>query len=415
MPPTKYPGIDVRTGPRGTTYRARVRRAGVSHTRTFPTLHAALTWQAQMLDGATDPTAPPMQPPPPPTADSLPTPRRRKAVAPAPPTITALAQQLCRGMVVGTIRNRNGGPYKPSVVRKYEGTLRIDVLPRIGDEPVTAIQRGQLQRMVDELAVERSPEHARKALVAMRVLMRLADRDGLIDNDPCRGVRAPADPEPMRAARVLEPHEITAIIDAADQDDLRLGRSLGGPLLALLAFTGLRLGEALALPWGPEGVDLENRCLHVLRAVDRVRGLDGRFPFIPPKTRSSRRTVPIGADLTRRLVAHRARSRTPQDGELVFTELGQPLIPNSQPRRAFQRAVRDAGIHEPFPKLHDLRHAYASALLAAGLTVHAVAQLLGHSSPQLVMARYGHAYRTEVLSAADRLDALMAERGSRAA
>lgn len=253
MPPTKYPGIDVRTGPRGTTYRARVRRAGVSQTRTFPTLHAALTWQAQMLDGATDPTAPPMQPPPPPTADSSPTPRRRKAVAPAPPRITPLAQQLCRGMVAGTIRNRNGGPYKPSVVRKCESTLRIDVLPRIGDEPVTAIQRGQLQRMVDELAVERSPEHARKALVAMRVLMRLADRDGLIDNDPCRGVRAPADPEPMRAARVLEPHEITAIIDAADQDDMRLGRSLGGPLLALLAFTGLRLGEALALPWGPRG------------------------------------------------------------------------------------------------------------------------------------------------------------------
>ncbi|MCC6832768.1 MAG: site-specific integrase [Thermoleophilia bacterium] len=300
-------------------------------------------------------------------------------------------------------------------MRKYESTLRIDVLPRIGHEPVTAIQRGQLQRMVDELAVERSAEHARKALVAMRVLMRLADRDGLIDNDPCRGVRAPADPEPMRAARVLEPHEITAIIDAADQDDLRLGRSLGGPLLALLAFTGLRLGEALALPWGPEGVDLENRCLHVLRAMDRVRGLDGRFPFIPPKTRASRRTVPIGADLTRRLVAHRARSRTRQDGELVFTDPGRPLIPNSQPRRAFQRAVRDAGIHEPFPKLHDLRHAYASALLAAGLTVHAVAQLLGHSSPQLVMARYGHAYRTEVLSAADRLDALMAERGTRAA
>ena len=50
--------------------------------------------------------------------------------------------------------------------------------------------------------------------------------------------------------------------------------------------------------------------------------------------------------------------------------------------------------------------------MAAGLTVHAVAQLLGHSSPQLVMARYGHAYRSEVFSAAERLDALMAERGN---
>jgi len=47
------------------------------------------------------------------------------------------------------------------------------------------------------------------------------------------------------------------------------------------------------------------------------------------------------------------------------------------------------------------------------LTVRVVAQLLGPSSPQLVMARYRHAYRAEVLSAADRLDALMAERGTR--
>ena len=63
------------------------------------------------------------------------------------------------------------------------------------------------------------------------------------------------------------------------------------------------------------------------------------------------------------------------------------------------------------PTLHDPRHAYASALLAAGLTVHAVAELLGHSSPALVMARYGHAYADEKAASAMALERLVAARG----
>jgi integrase len=91
-------------------------------------------------------------------------------------------------------------------------------------------------------------------------------------------------------------------------------------------------------------------------------------------------------------------------------ERGEALPPNGRPRHAFRRAARAAGLGEPQPKLHDLRHAYASALLAAGLTVHAVAELLGHSSPALVTARYGHAYADEVAASALALERLVAAR-----
>jgi len=106
---------------------------------------------------------------------------------------------------------------------------------------------------------------------------------------------------------------------------------------------------------------------------------------------------------------HRLATSRPADGALVFAdERGEALAPNGRPRHAFQRAVRRAGLAEPLPKLHDLRHAYASALLAAGLTVHAVAELLGHSSPALVMARYGHAYADEKATSAMALERLVA-------
>ncbi len=314
-------------------------------------------------------------------------------------------------MVAGTVRNRQGLVYKPSVCRKYEEALRTLVLPRLGGMPVGGLTRADVQRLVDAIAAECSPEHARRALVALRVALRPHDHDGSLPHgDPCRGVRAPADPNPERPARILTPEEALAIIAAAAEDDRRIRRSLGEPLLGLLFGTGLRLGEALALPWGAEGLDLDAGVVRVRRSVDRARDPKGRFAFVAPKTRASRRDVPLRQDDVTRLRQHRMASGRPDDGELVFPDpLGRPLTPNGQPRYAFRRACHDAGILEPLPKLHDLRHAYASALLAAGLTVHAVAELLGHASPALVMDRYGHAYAEEKAGAASALDSLISD------
>ena len=170
--------------------------------------------------------------------------------------------------------------------------------------------------------------------------------------------------------------------------------------------TGLRLGEALALPWGPEGLDLEAGVVRVRRSLDRVRDKEtGTFAFVPPKTRTSRRDVPVRPSDVAWLKRHRLASGRPRDGELVLAdERGRAVTPNGRPRHGFTRAVRAAGLGDPPPKLHDLRHAYATALLAAGLTVHAVAELRGHSSPALVMARYGHAYAAERAASAMALE-----------
>jgi integrase len=395
----RHPGIEERRRPGGTTYRARVRRGGAIVSRTFTTLSAALAWRAEALEGIVDRGSLPAPPAPPP-----------RHVA----TVADTARSLARGMVSGAVRTRTGTPYKPSVVRKYEEQLRTLVVPAIGGVPVGALTRGDVQRLVDGLAAERTPEHARKALVALRVALRVAERDGLIEPgaNPCAGVRAPADQRIERAARILTPQEVSGILAAAVIDDARLGRSFGAPLIALLFGTGLRLGEALALPWGSEGLDLEEGMVRVRRSLDRVRDKEtGTFAFVAPKTRTSRREVPVRPSDVALLKRHRLASGRPRDGELVFAdERGRALTPNGRPRHAFTRAVREAGIADP-PKLHDLRHAYATALLAAGLTVHAVAELLGHSSPALVMARYGHAYAAEKAGSALALERFC-ERGS---
>ena len=94
----------------------------------------------------------------------------------------------------------------------------------------------------------------------------------------------------------------------------------------------------------------------------------------------------------------------------VFAEGADEALRAEPSYRAFEGECSRRGINEPLPRFHDTRHAFATHRLAAGLTAHAVARLLGHSDAGLVWARYGHALPDELASAGDVLSAWRAAR-----
>jgi integrase len=379
-------------------FRVRVRRHGHNLTATLPTLETALAWRAKALsavDGIGE--MPELPKPPEPHAEQV-----------APTTVEDASRRLARGMVDGTIRTRDGRPFKPSVIRKYEEALRCVVIPRIGEVPIETLTRGDVQRLVDEIAAERTAEHARKALTALRVALRVAERHDELTVNPCMGVRVPTSPEGEKAPRILTREQCAAIIKAAETDDARLARSFAAPLVALALATGLRLGELLALRYGPDGLDLDASFVRVRATLDRVRAADGEYARLAPKSRASRRDVPLATEEVARLKRHRLATGRPADGELVFAPEGEALSPVPA-YRAFKRACR-AALKLPkgtkaseLPRFHDLRHAFASHALAAGLSAHAVATLLGHSDAGLVWRRYGHALPDELAGAGEML------------
>ncbi|MFN2467042.1 MAG: hypothetical protein ABR521_02760 [Gaiellaceae bacterium] len=228
-------GLEERRGSDGVLrYRVRVRRAGAVQSATCDTIEEALAWRAQAVAAAAGRAEPPVRA------------ERNRAPLPEPAgratTVEDAARRLCRGMVDGSIRARDGRPYKPSVVRKYEEQLRLLVLPRIAAVPINALTGGDCQRLVDEIAADRTPEHARKALTALRVALRVAQRYGELDSSPCAGVRVPVSAHGEAVARILTPEETTAVVDAAELEDARLERSFAAPLIVLALATGLRLG-----------------------------------------------------------------------------------------------------------------------------------------------------------------------------
>lgn len=150
-------------------------------------------------------------------------------------------------------------------------------------------------------------------------------------------------------------------------------------LISVLAYAGLRPGEALGLRWG----DIRENTLLVQRAISLGEEAD-------TKTRQHR-TVRLLAPLAADLRSWRMASGRPDNHELVFPgKNGQPwtlAAYQSWRRRAFERGVQ--GARRVHARPYDLRHSFASLLLHEGRNVIYVARQLGHD-PRLTLTRYGH-------------------------
>jgi integrase len=230
----------------------------------------------------------------------------------------------------------------------------------------------------------------------IRRALNVAVRWQLISVNPATLVDAP------KAAE----HEVTAL--TADEarrlirgarDDRMQGRWIVG--LAL----GVRQGEALGLWW--EDVDLDARVLRIRRALQRQRG--GGLVFTEPKTRRSKRTIPLPAPLVEALAEHRDRQDKEratagslwQGSPCVFTSpIGTPVDPRND-FREFRKLLARAGL--PPVRLHDLRHTAASLLLAQNVPARVVMEILGHSQIALTMNSYSHVAPEVSREAADRM------------
>ncbi len=149
------------------------------------------------------------------------------------------------------------------------------------------------------------------------------------------------------------------------------------PIVA--AGTGLRPGELFGL----EAADVD-----FLRRTVRVdRQLNERRQLAPLKTRASYRTVPLPEVVADELAQHLARAGR-REGLIFAGHDGQPARLNTFTvawRRAVVAAEATAGLC-----LHDLRHSYASALIAAGESVKPVQVRMGHASAMVTLDVYGH-------------------------
>ena len=188
---------------------------------------------------------------------------------------------------------------KLNTLERYEGIIRRQIVPYLGDVDLAALTAQQIEAMEsDLLGSGLAAGTVRGAHSILSSAYKEAVRRGLTDHNPVASVAPPV----KRHRRVIPPTV------AAVQALLRLARAEGHPLytfLHLLVYTGMRRGEALALRWANVNLDFDNGYLTVVEAAVKTR-TQGLI-LTEPKSRNSHRTIDLDAETIDVLRQHRDR------------------------------------------------------------------------------------------------------------
>ena len=211
-----------------------------------------------------------------------------------------------------------------------------------------------------------------------------AERWGLVSRNVARLVTPPR--VQRRDVQPLTPEQARLFLASVEDDRLRA-------LYMVSISLGLRQGEALALAW--TDIDFEARTLRVSYTLQRY---NGTYHLDAPKTERSQRTVTLPPQIIDALYRHRA---TQNEERLQFgkfwaedrrpfvfcDELGEPLNGRTV-TRVFRKKLADLGL--PAQRFHDLRHAAATFLIAQGIPLRVIMEILGHSTIATTADIYGH-------------------------
>lgn len=269
----------------------------------------------------------------------------------------------------------------------YAAVYGKHIAPQLDGLPLREITVGVLRRWQARLIAEGVGHGAiMRARAVLSSILRHAAESEAMPANPLPLVRAPKAPH-REQVRPLAPATVERIRAQLGVRD--------ATLVSVLAYAGLRPGEALALRWR----DVRERTILVQRASDGYGGVKAT------KTRSVR-TVRLLAPLAADLREWRLASGRPSDDALIFPGVDGRTVTReawkSWTRRTWADAWRAARGAERTPRVYDLRHSYVSLLLAEGRTIHYVATQAGHDA-QLTLSTYGHLLAE--YADADRIDA----------
>lgn len=259
-------------------------------------------------------------------------------------------------------------PWRQRTQDRVRTALGKHINPTLGDRPIASIKPSDVQALVRGWSDTLAPYTVKVTYTTLRSVFRAAELDRIIPRTPCVRIVLPS---VSRKHLTVPSAETLRAIQAALPERLQAVPLTGAGL-------GLRPGEV----YGLKVSDID----FLRRSVTVSRQLDGTRQVAPLKTAASYRTLPLPQVVADALAAHLAAASR-RDG-LVFADAKGGPVRLSEANAAWRRACVAAGAEGL--RLHDCRHAYASALIAAGESVKTVQARLGHASAMVTLDVYGH-------------------------
>lgn len=303
----------------------------------------------------------------------------------------------------------------------YAKNVRLHVEPYVGTVPLAHLTGARLSALYRQLersgrqdyksGAGLSPRTVRYVHTIVKAALREAVEQGLLAANPAAKARPPA----AREARAPEVHpwtgpQLGAFLGWSVEQDCQ-----DAAAWHVLAYTGARRGEVLALRW--RDLDLDTGRLAVRRSAGLVRVKGEGARLVEGPTKSGReRVVDLDPGTVEVLRRHRvARAglalQLARDDALVFGDLeGRHLHPERFSRRFAEQLERCRRTADGLPavRLHDLRHTHATLMLGAGVPVKVVSERLGHASVTITLSIYAHVMPGMQADAAAQFAALVA-------
>lgn len=315
-------------------------------------------------------------------------------VEPASIPLNEFFDRWCEEIAKNKLRERT--------FNNYKSLYDCHIKEKLGLKRLCDIQSYEVQKLYNDMKnANYSPKTIRHVHNLFSSALKQAVKWKMLIQNPCDLCELPR--MEKTEMKYFTPKETAKFLKAAQGD-----KYFAVFLIAIE--TGMRPEEYLGLQW--KDIDFKKKVLTVRRAFVVCKG--GGFIFTEPKTKKSRRSIPLSNSVINALKDHRRKQLEArlklganyQNFDLVFaSDIGTPLLHQNLTRRHF-KPIRD-NAKLPKIRLYDLRHTTATLLLSAGENPKVVSERLGHASIVLTLDTYSHVLPTMQKEATNKIEKMM--------
>lgn len=289
---------------------------------------------------------------------------------------------------------------KQRTFERYRQTANVHIIPILGDYELTELHPIVLQRFISDLLVNGnkrtgkglSPNFVKSVISVLQNSLKTAHILGLTSEYTADKIKRPKIVEKqVECFSVAEQKKIEQYVLGSKKPKLK------GIILCL--YTGLRIGELLALTW--DDIDFQKGQLAVTKTC-HDGNVNGKHCIIvdTPKTETSYRYIPLSKPLLAILKDLKKESKS----DYVVSDKGDPVFVRSYQRTFELLLIRLAIPHKGF---HALRHTFATRALECGMDVKTLSEILGHKNATITLNRYAHSLWEHKLEMMNKLGKLL--------
>lgn len=275
---------------------------------------------------------------------------------------------------------------KPRTYKQYADVIDDRLIPALGDYEMEELTPLVLQRYIVELSQSGNkrtgrglaPNSVNSIILVLHSSLSMAYILGLTKELHIDKIKRPKTSEKAVDSFTKEEQKRIEQAVLADKRDKMFG-------IILCLYTGLRIGELLALEWSD--IDFSKAELSVTKTCYDGQDENGKNCRVTgtPKTESSKRTIP----LPKQLIPHLREIKKRSASKYVVGN-GSKVITVRSYQRSFELLLKKQ--HIPHHGFHALRHTFATRAIECGMDVKSLSEILGHKNPTITLKRYVHSF-----------------------